>query len=124
MLVLSKTRFLFVLSSFLLLCSCQPAERSEISDEDPLNSHEEMLEILKRKKLQQADSVFFGDAQLRMAEQMLTQLPASAPVIQRIYALQMIGEEQLKHGRTQRALESQLAALKLLAQESGQLAEN
>ena len=124
MLGLSKTRFLFVFSSCLLLCSCQPAERSKISDEDPLSSHEQMLDILTRKKLQQADSVFFGDAQLRMAEQMLTQLPASAPVIQRIYALQMIGEEQLKHGRTQRALESQLAALKLLAQESDQLAEN
>ena len=124
MLLFSNPRILFMVGSCLLLSGCQPEDRPEVVGGPRSDSHQEMIDILQRKKSQQADSVFFGDRQLRMAQQMLAQLPASGSAIQRIYALQMIGEEQLKHGRTQLALESQLAALKLLDEKSDQLAED
>jgi hypothetical protein len=109
----SNTRILLMLGSCLLLSGCQRTDKPEIASGDPPDSHQEMVDLLQRTKTLQSDSVFFGNRQLRLAQEMLAKLPASAPVIQRIYALQMIGEEQLKHGRTQLALESQRAALKL-----------
>lgn len=120
----SNTRILLMLGSCLLLSGCQRTDKPEIASGDPPDSHQEMVDLLQRTKTLQSDSVFFGDRQLRMAQEMLAKLPASAPVIQRIYALQMIGEEQLKHGRTQLALESQRAALKLFNEEADQLTDD
>ncbi len=110
--------------ALLMLPGCQSPDLPEAGKRAPSDSHQQMVELLSQVKENQSNSIFFGDQNLRMAEQMLSEMSESAPLMERIYAHQMVGEEQLKQGRNQAALVSQELALKLVEENGDQLVDD
>lgn len=108
----------------LVLPGCQAPELPETGKKAPADSHQQMVELLGQIKENQSNSIFFGDQNLRMAQRMLKEMSESTPLMERIYAHQMVGEEQLKQGRNQAALVSQELALKLIEENGDQLVDD
>ena len=65
---------ILVLLALLVLPGCQSPDLPEAGKKVPSDSHQQMVDLLKQVKEDQPDSMFFGDQDLRMAQQMLKEM--------------------------------------------------
>ena len=113
-----------LLVGLLLAVGCQRSGQPDSKSKQDLDSHQRMLALLQQIKVEQSESIFFGDQKLQMARETLKQLPDSAPLMTRIYAHQMIAEEELKKGHNQESIENQQIAMDLFYENGTQLVED